>query len=355
MKRTSLAVAALLVLSGAPGCSREKKAAPGTPVVTASTPVPERLTPQAAGRAFRAYILNDDVARASGDERLALTWVTDGQSALTASQYRKAAFSDDHPVPRYDYGTPALYVPRFSESAYPQWFVAVADRTDKPMAVAKPDPKTRHTSVQAFTRKDAGAPWKLSLATVLRHKARLPKIAVDKEGYATQLPGGEAALLIPPKSLPGIQAAIAEEGPDSVPAKLMKPGPGTTGYYEHTKAAKKQAKEAGLATDTVFPATQFPLFPLRTVDGGGFVLYALGRDTVTFVKNKKRAKQPIPRDAAHLLDSLILGDELHVTQVLQFGAYDPAKPGGKKAQPKADVIAIDGWPTKASAPQLKNP
>lgn len=355
MKRTSLAIAVaiVLVLSGAVGCSKEKERRSSTPVAASSTPVPERLTPDVAARAFRTYLTNDDVARASGDERLALTWVTDGQSPLTAAEYRKAAFGDN-PVPRYDYLAPALYVPKLNDSTYPQWFVAVAERTQKPAAGGRPDAKTRQTSVQALTRKAPGAPWRLSLATVLVRKAKLPRIAVDSEGYATPLATTDAALVIPPKSIPGIQAAIAEEGPDSVPAKLMKPGPGTTGYYEQTRKAKKRARDAGLAFDAVFPATQFPIFPLCTEDGAGFVLYALGRDTVTVLRNKKR-KVPVPRDAAHLLDSLIIGDQLHVSQILQFGVSDPVKATGKKPQPKADVIAIDGGATKASAPDEKTP
>ncbi|SEF95045.1 hypothetical protein SAMN04489712_102607 [Thermomonospora echinospora] len=354
MKRTSLAVPAVAVLlvGGISGCSAEERRASTTPVAVASSPEPERLTPQSAAHEFQRFVSNDDVARASGDERLALHWVADGQMALTAAEYRRAVFHGEA-VPRYDYKAPTLYVPKLSESTYPQWFVAVAERTAKPAPGARTDPDEARTAVMAFIRRSPESQWKLSLSTLLRDKAELPEIAVDSEGYAGAVLTGETDLLIPPKSVAGIQAAIAEEGPDSVPAKLMKPGPGTTGYFNETRQIKKRAGKAGLAFDVVFPATLHPVFPLRTADGGAFVLYALGRDTVTLAKDTED-RPPIPTDAAHLLDSLILGNELHVSQTLQFGAYDPPKAKPKKPQPKADVIAIDGAVVRAASPQKVN-
>jgi hypothetical protein len=350
VKRTSLAVPAVAVLlvGGALGCSAEDRPTSTTPVAVASSPEPERLTPQVAAREFQRFVNNDDVARAGGDERLALTWVADGQTALTAAEYRRAVFHGEA-LPRYEYRTPALYVPKLSDSTYPQWFVAVVERAPRPAEGERSRPDDVRTAIMAFIRRSPETHWRLSLSTLLRDKAEPPEIAVDSEGYAGAVLTGETDLLIPPKSVAGIQAAIAEEGPDSVPAKLMKPGPGTTGYFNETRQIKKKAGKAGLAFDVVFPATLHPVFPLRTTDGGAFVLYALGRDTVTLAKSKD-GRPPIPTDAAHLLDSLILGNELHVSQTLQFGTYDPPEVKGKKPQPKADVIAIDGAVVRASAP-----
>ncbi|HEX2312996.1 MAG TPA: hypothetical protein VHJ17_04640 [Thermomonospora sp.] len=347
MKRTSLAVPAVAVLLVA-GCSEQERGTPTTPVAAASSPAPERLTTQVAAREFHKFVNNDDVARASGDERLALNWVSDGQVSLTASEYRRAVFHGD-PVPRYDYAEPTLYVPKLSDSTYPQWFVAVVERTVRPAVGEKPRKGDRRTAVMAFARRSPEVPWKLSVSTLLQPKAEVPKIAVDAQGYATALTTDETDLLIPPKVVPGIQAAIAEEGPESVPAQLMRPGPGTTGYFHETRQIKKRAGKEHLAYDVVFPAQLYPVFPLATEDGGALVLYALGRDAVTLAKGG-RDRPPIPTDAAHLLDSLILGKELRITTMLQFAAYDPPKAKGKKPQPKAEVIAIDGAVTRADAP-----
>lgn len=362
MKRSSLAVPVVAVLLWVlpaallAGCSAGDRSAPTAPVAAASPAEPQRLTPQVAAREFSKFVNNDDVARASGDERLALNWVADGQTPITAAEYRRAVFHGE-PVPRHEYKSPTIYVPRLSESTFPQWFVVVAERTERAAAGRRAGSGRSRTAIMAFIRRDRESTWKLSLSTLLRDKARLPKIALDAEGYATAVLTGEDDLLIPPKSLAGIQAAIAEEGPDSVPADLMKPGPGTTGYFTETKQIKKRAAKEGLAFDVVFPATLYPIFSLRTVDGGAFVLYALGRDTVTLAKDEND-RPPIPTEAAHLLDSLILGNQLNVYEVLQFAAYDPPKikdaKNGKKTQPKAEVIAIDGAAVRATAPQKVN-
>ncbi|MBA9007850.1 hypothetical protein [Thermomonospora cellulosilytica] len=355
MKRTSLAVPALALLlgAGAVGCSTEERGASTTPVAAATTPaVPERLTLQVAAREFHRFVNNEDVARASGDERLALQWVSDGQSALTAAEYRHAVFHDEA-LPRYEYVEPTFYVPKLSEDTYPQWFVVAAERRVRPVAGQEADKEDPRTALMAFIRRSPEARWTLSLVTMLEEKAESPEVELDTEGYATAVLTGETDLLIPPKSVAGIQAAIAEEGPDSVPARLMKPGVGTTAYYHETRRIKKEADKSDLAFDVVFPATLHPVFTLRTTDGGALVLYALSRDTVTLAKDQAR-RPPIPTEAAHLLDSLILGSELHVSQTLQFAAYDPPKAKPKKPQPKAEVIATGGAVTRAYSPQKVN-
>ncbi|REE98498.1 hypothetical protein [Thermomonospora umbrina] len=351
MKRTSLAVPAVAVLLVA-GCSGEGRRTPAAPAAVASSPTPERLTLQVAAREFHKFVNNDDVSRAGGDERLALNWVSDGQVSLTAAEYRKAVYLGD-PVPRYTYAAPTLYVPKLSDTTYPQWFVAVAERTVRPVEGEEPDKDAKdseRTSIMAFARRSPESPWRLSVGTLLAPKAKSPRIAVDPEGYAKALTVDESSLLIKPKSVAGIQAAIAEEGPESVPADLMKPGPGTTGYFTETRQIRKQAGKESLAYDVVFPPPLYPVFPLATEDGGALVLYALGRDAVTLAKGE-RDRPPIPHDAAHLLDTLILGREVRVTSMLQFAAYVPVKVKGDKVQPKADVVGIDGAVTRADAPE----
>lgn len=353
-------LAVALALTGAVGCS-EQQPSPATPVAAEAAPEPERLTLDVARQAFRAYVINDDVARASGDERLALSWNGEGQSLLTAAAFRKAAFTGD-PVPRYDYGTPRLYVPRLT--TYPQWFVAVADRTPRGTepaatgrAAARAKAKSGRTAIMAFMRWDPSSRWRLSLSTLLDDKAKLPQFEVDKEGYAAALATFDGGLVIQPRGVPAIQATLAEEGPTSVAAQVMRTGRHTSDHYTETRKAKKKAKDGGLAYDTVFRATSFPIFPLRTV-GGGFVLYALEQNTVKFLSDTRKGHLPIPREAAHLLDTLVMQDQLDVSETLQFGALVPATPRppsegasatatSKSTPPKADIIASDGDATRA--------
>jgi hypothetical protein len=324
---------------------------PAEPIAVSSSggsPIDERLTPDVAARAFRSFVSNDDVARASGDERLALSWTEDGQAQLTAAEFRKAAFTGD-PVARYDYSGQKFYVPRLTK--FPKWFVVTADRARKD-APGKADTQQ---VLMAFVRKYPESRWRLSLATSPDEQAmdtpaakKAMQIVVDKDGYATPLATFDIGLTIQPRIVPAMQATLAEEGPESLAAKVMSTGPYTSGYYAGDQLNERRDNERGLAYDSVYAATGFPIYPLRTADGGGLVLYALSKDTVTFVKDKQRGRLTVPRETAHLLDTIVLKDELRVMETLQFAAVVPAKPPGRQDQtlagdqPKAAVIGAGG-------------
>jgi hypothetical protein len=337
VRKTPVALVAVLLVFGMTACSQPKRTHTSAVAVT-STPAPEPLTPQVAAQALKGYINNEDVARASGDERLALSWASDGQAQLTAAEFRKSAFTGD-PVSRYVYGTPTLYVPRLT--SYPQWFVVSVDRT------VQRSPSSKRSVLMAFNRTSVTGRWKLSLATLLLKGAKAPQVQVNPEGYATALATFDGGLVIRPRDVQSIQAAMAEEGAANPGRRVMKPGPYTSGYYTKTLKAQKKAKETGLTYEPVFGATQFPVFGLRTVDGGGLVLYALSSSTVTYVR-KKGLQPVVPRDVAHLLDSRVLKDQLQIWETLQFGVHDPAQPKTKAVQPRVDVIAQDGAATNAA-------
>nr|BFE33568.1 hypothetical protein GCM10010200_058190 [Actinomadura rugatobispora] len=348
----------------AAGCAGEKPEARPTTVVTATKEEPEPLTLEVARREFRTFVTNEDVARAAGDERLALTWVSDGESPLTANEYRKAAFDGD-PVRRYVYGAPKLYVPKLRPEVYPQWFVASV-----PRSVRGEDKGTR-TAIMAFVLRAPGERWTLSLASTLAPKAKEPKVVLDAQGYATALTTSDTSVLIRPREVPGIHATVGAEGSDSVAAKVMRSGPVTTGYYDAARKAKRRAKTKDLTLSVVITATPYPIFQLRTEDGGGLVLYSLYRNSVTRVADEEdeTAKPPITPEIAHLLDDgTVEGNEIHVSETLQFAALDPARPekdegdgegeggdGAAPQPPKADVIADAGGVYKATAPPIRKP
>ncbi|MGH3659081.1 MAG: hypothetical protein ACRDUA_20710, partial [Micromonosporaceae bacterium] len=169
--RAAAAVTAVLVSVLLGGCS-----SPEIERASGESEEPARpLTVSEARSAFDAFTNNTDVARASGDERLALQYVTDGQAQLTAAAFRRAAYVGE-PLPRYRYTTPRLYVPR--TDTYPRWFVASAKRTG--------DGQNR-TTVLVFTRMEPGERWKVSLTTTLDKGEKLPVPVVDRQGFATAL------------------------------------------------------------------------------------------------------------------------------------------------------------------------
>ncbi|MEV0405658.1 hypothetical protein [Actinoallomurus sp. NPDC050550] len=344
-KAVASTLVAVLTLTGAAGCSsKPHRTVRTTPVAAESSPPPEPVNPETAAKAFHTFVNNDDVARASGDERLALWWTSEGQSQLTAAAFRRAVAAGD-PVPRYRYDKPVFYVPHLLASD-PQWFVVSARRTTA-------DGKDPHTVFMGFLASKAVTRWRLSLAAVLDDKQKPPMIAVGADGYAKALPTFDSRLLIPPRLVPSIQATLAEEGPGNVAAHVMDAGKYTTGYYtSDQKAMKKSKKEKkiGLRTSALYAATSFPIFPLATEDGGGVVLYALSRDTIISKSKKKPGQVPVPEDVAPFVSSKLVRDEIDVTQTMQYLAVVPAKPKKDDGSVKAEIIGADGGTVKAHAP-----
>jgi len=343
----AVATAVLLASLAATGCAENKSEAVSPTVMPTPSPSPQvPLTPQVAQKAFGTYITDEDVARAAEDERLALTWTSDGQSLLTAAEFRKAAFDGD-PVRRFSYAKPKLYVPKLKPDGYPQWFVASVTR------FVQGKPKSNRTVLMAFILRNPSDRWHVTMTTLLAPKVKEPKILIDPEGYAEALGTDETSVLIRPRDVGGIQATIAAEGGGSVAAKVMRPSPVTTGYYQQTKRAKKKAKEKDLTLQVVYTATPYPYFALRTERGGGLVLYSLFRNTSLVAKDPSTPKPEIPSEAEHLLEGTVEGNEIDTTAALHFAAYDPPRAKNSKPQPRAVLIADDGAIVKAATPPPK--
>ena len=312
------------------GCSAEREhPRDARPVAIATTSSDRPLTPHSAARAFSVWAVNDDLARASGDERLALAWSTDSQRGVTAAEYREAA-AKGLPLARHTYGRPTLWVPRVE--GYPQWFVASVSRN-------------RTTVLLAFVKSAPEGRFRLSVTAVPDKGVKLPSVVVDADGYATSLSPDDESVLISPVLVAPLQAAVAEDGPKSYSARALKAGPYATGYYSQSvKDAKKAAKD-GLKYTSTFTATSQPVFPLRTKDGGCLVLYSLTHDA-KFVR-KDEGPLKVPGDAAHLVPEPPAGRELHVFSGLRFAAVVPAKSDKKgKDGAKVTVIAEDGAATR---------
>jgi hypothetical protein len=252
-------------------------------------------------------------------------------------------------VRRFSYGKPTLYVPKLRDDAYPQWFIASVDRS-------VPDKKkSKETALMGFILRGPSDRWHLTLATLMEPKAKMPKIQLDDDGYATALGSDDSAVLNRPRDVGGIQATMAAEGAGSVAAKVMKTGPHTSGLYQDAKRAKKKAKAKDLTLTVVYTATPYPYFGLRTKNGGGLVLYSLFRNSALVGGDASAQKPEIPKDAEHLLDGTVEGNEIDTTATLQFAAYDPPRAKKKQPQPKALLVADDGAISKAATPPIKKP
>lgn len=289
-----------------------------------------------ARQVFATFVTAQDVARAARDEPLELSLVTQAQLPLSVSAYERADYLG-MPTPRYRYGPPTLYIPQLK--GFPFWFVAVARRTPAQGG-------TPRTAITVFSRVEASDTWQLSLLTLLQPGTKLPQIRLDATGHAMPLATFQQGLLVSPNSVGALQSAVADSGRAAVAATVVAAGPYTTGLHERLVAAERQVSELGLHYDSVFIGTAFPLYALRTTDGGGLVLYSLSHSTVIKVPDKNHTPIEVPAAFAPILYATgrLVQTELDTGETFQYAAYVPP---GSRTHGGMRVIAADGGPTSA--------
>ncbi|WP_248963553.1 hypothetical protein [Sphaerisporangium perillae] len=348
MTRTMrVALVLSLLASGAfacsPGPSETRGAtAPVTapvPAVTASpgpssssSPSPSRAAPvvtlDEARRQALMILGADDAARVQGVQSYALAQTRDGQRDITRAEFQ----STGSRPPRYTWGEPTLLVPRLDR--YPYWFAALTERRDA-------DGKSR-TAVLVFMKQYEVSLWQLSFASLLYPGTKPPAVSLDEEGYATPLATRDDTIAISPHLMAPLHATIAEEGPKGFAAGLIAAGPQTTGYFAEVEKIQPEFKRRGFLYDSLFAATAFPIYALRTADGGALILYSLTRTTLRQAKTKAaEGLVPVPQNVRWDVGSpvvpymlRVVETQQYVSQVSRKGAAEPAK-----------IIGFDGVPT----------
>lgn len=318
----------LLAAQGCTGPSAAKTTASTAPALTISS----------AQQVYSTFVAADDVARASGDEWLEVSLVGEGQVPLTTAAYQTADFLGQR-VPRYTYGTPRFYVPRLKE--YPFWFMVAVPRT--PLGGGPTS-----TAIMVFDRAVSSDPWSIDSLTLLSHPSTMPAIALDSSGYATPLATFDADLAVSPSSVGALQATVAQDGAHSSATKTVPAGPYTTGVHNQIIDAAKQAQAQGYNYQALLSGTGYPVFPLKTADGGALVSYTLNLNSVTLRSNPPPRQIEIPQAYAPLLGGdLVLQNELDTTDTDQYTAVIPPKAPSGKPQRPVGIIASDGGPTSA--------
>lgn len=323
-------LAALGLLLSVQGCSTTASA---TTSVTGPTPA-------SALGVFNSYVTAEKVALANDNELLALSLTSSAQYTVTSSAYASAEATGGT-VTGPVYGRPTLYVPKLT--TYPLWFIATA-----PERPATGGPAG--TAVMVFDRPDAETTWALDGTVLLSKDAPALNVAVNQAGYATALATTDTALSLRPDVVGAIHATVADDGPSSPAAAAVVAGPLTTGIYTANAAIGRQAAAHGESYSWEMEGTSYPIFALRTTDGGALVFYTMTLNTTTSPAHPNSKVQPpiIPVPAAYK-GLLAVGapaprHNLTADSTVQYLTIDP--PATAKAA-KIQVIGSGGGPSYA--------
>jgi hypothetical protein len=332
-----LALAAGLLAVTA-GCSGSARPAPSPVAATtnasataSATPsaTDEPVTPADAAGVFAMYTATDDMLRAAIDPLLsdplreAMQLNRDGQAPMTA-----AALSTNDRPQRYKWGSPTFYVPKFKPGATGLWFSALATRNG-------------HPTLLTFAKADD---WRLSSAAQLLPGQTPPDVELDADGYATALAADDKSVTISPQFMGPLHATVAEAGATGVAAGLIAPGALTTDVAEQITAGRKKAKSDGFSYDSIFSAGDYPVYALRTVDGGALIQYSLTRTTTTTTKTAEDDWIPVPAAARWAIDAGVVRRTLKLTETHQYAASVPSS----RTPTTAHIIAHESALTSAT-------
>ncbi|MER6576124.1 hypothetical protein [Nonomuraea sp. NPDC001023] len=311
-----------------PAVTQGKAGATGAASPSPSAP-PPAVTRQEAAEAVAEILPTDDVLRVespvTGRLFLGTDLVRDGQLALTQAAFESTG---DRP-PRYSWGSPTLYVPRFAQGERAPWFSALATRNGQP-------------TLLTFAK--SGDDWLLSSAAQLLPGQELPRVRLDADGYATALTPDDKTVTISPQYMGPVHASVAETGSAGVTAGLLADGPYTTEVARQIAADREKAKKDGFSYDSIFSADNWPVYALRTADGGALIQYSLSRNTSTRTVANNTYIIPVPPEAGWAISTSSVRRSLKLTEVHQYATAVPPL----SAPAAARVVAHDGALTRAS-------
>lgn len=320
-------LAAVTACTGDAQPTATRSAAAGSPSPSPAPEVPA-VTREEAAQEFADFTLTDDALRVRNDLQGRLTQALDitlgGQAQLTQAAYLSTGFAPR----RYRWGPPTLYVPRFAPGERAPWFSALTMRDGLP-------------TLLTFARTDR---WRLSSAAELLPGQELPKIKLDADGYATSVPADDKTVTISPQFIGPVHASVAETGTAGVTAGLLGAGPYTTEVAEQIAGNRERAKNEGFSYDSIFSADNYPVYALRTGDGGALIQYSLSRTTSTTTKTAEDDYIPVPESARWAISTPVLRRTLKLTETHQYAAAVPPL----TTPAAAPVIAHDGSLTRAS-------
>lgn len=304
----SVAVVLAAVLAGCgggvPGSAGSSRPAAPSPVKLSPA-----ITPAAARAVVAGYVRGNNDANAHLDGQLEATVETGPQLVIDQASYviQKRV---GHPFPPFTYRDLVFYIPALPATAR-RWFAADA--------VASSGGRQAH-EILMFVR-DRPATWKLASA-IPSSGASLP-VAVGPAGTAAPVLPGDHGLAITPAQLPARHAQLLSGQPA---VSTFAPGRWTSITARSIDLVKRVYYRAGWTFQDRWNPDRYPVYALRTTDGGAVVWYFL-RDRQTGVR--RHSARPLLAGSAirALAGHRYIGHKFTIDSVSGFIAVIP--PAGK--------------------------
>ncbi|MCO5998822.1 hypothetical protein [Actinoallomurus rhizosphaericola] len=252
-RRVAPAVLAILLLAACQDGHDDGDAGGDTAVPAVSA--------DASAQVLAAYVRHYNRAVTAGDVK---EWREVGTDAIGATAEAALRLGGGRP-PRtgaISLRNPVMYVPRLRGT--PRWFaVSALERkggTERPLFAV-------------FVQKNAKSAWRLSSRVYFHGDP--PRIATDEQGYAVAVDPGAGTPATTPSALPAAHAAYLDRGNDG----SIVPGDTARAWRTAEARQERQLRDHGVTVSGRSAPTGYPVYALRTDDGGAIVSYSLRRTT----------------------------------------------------------------------------
>jgi hypothetical protein len=153
------------------------------------------------------------------------------------------------------------------QAGYPRWFLGTA---------TEPGPPFSTYVYFVLTQAARGGPWQA--ATILSQQGgtspavSLAEIAIDREGYASQVPLDDSALAVPPDQLSADYARLFNGGVRTAEVNSLFPPGDLVFYIDSLKTSLQGGRQHGWI-DSATESAAGPAYALRLTGGGAAVLF----------------------------------------------------------------------------------
>jgi hypothetical protein len=282
------------------------------------------VTPDEAREAVDAFMEANNEANANLDTALLVDIETGAAAAIDEAWFRGQRNQNTKNTSTFTWDEVEVYVPRATE--YPVSFLASVDFTA--------DSGDNGVQIQVYEKASASAAWKLANYANMEPGTALPELAVDDEGYLTELDPADLAI--------DLEALPTELG------KLMKDETADSRVESSDAIENIRFHFTDRFTDDVKPtvnheiaydipaAPSYPTYAFPLTDGGALVLGVLGvRETITPVNGGA------PIDVDPRITSGLVPDGAYTNvEMRSLLAFLGAVPGPDDPDGKADMMAL---------------